>query len=60
MATYSVSDDTQGLIEIVEGLSHDPEEFEDQVEDLKQYLESLPNPYRTLKEYALYTYSEYL
>lgn len=60
MASYQVSDDTEGLVEIVEGMTHDPDEFDGELEDLKQYIESLPNPYRTLKEFALYAYSEYL
>lgn len=54
----NLSDVTQGFIELVEDISHDPDEFDDY--DLREYIEALPNPYRVLKEFALYVHSEYM
>ena len=53
-----LSDETQGFIEILEEISHDPDEFDDF--DLKEYIEALPNPYKTLKEFALFVHQNYL
>lgn len=53
-----LSDETTGFIELLEEISHDPDEFDDF--DLKEYIEALPNPYKTLKEFALYVHREYL
>lgn len=54
----AVSDITQGFIEILEEISHDEEDFDDY--DLREYIEILPNPYKVLREFALYVHSEYL
>lgn len=54
----AVSDITQGFIEILEDISHDPDDYDDY--DLKEYIEALPNPYKILKEFALYVHAEYL
>ena len=53
-----VSDITQGFIELLEDISHDPEEYDEY--DLKEFIENLPNPYKVLKEFALYVHGEYL
>jgi hypothetical protein len=53
-----LSDQTAGFIEILEEISHDPDEFDDF--DLKEYIEVLPNPYLVLKEFALYVHEHYL
>jgi len=53
-----LSDLTQGFIDILEEISHDPEEFDDY--DLREYIEACPNPYKVLKEFALYVHNEYL
>lgn len=53
-----LSDATLGFIEILEEISHDPDEFDDY--DLKEYIEALPNPYKVLKEFGLYVHGEYL
>lgn len=58
MANTKLSDITLGLIEILEEISHDPDEFDDY--DLTEYIEALPNPYNTLKQFALYVHDEYL
>jgi hypothetical protein len=52
------SDQTEGFIEILEEISHDPDEFDDF--DLKEYIEALPNPYLVLKEFGLYVHENYL
>lgn len=54
----AVSDITQGFIEILEDISHDPDEYDEY--DLKEFIEALPNPYKILKEFALYVHAEYL
>jgi hypothetical protein len=54
----AVSDITQGFIELLEDISHDPEEYDEY--DLKEYIENMPNPYKVLKEFALYVHGEYL
>lgn len=55
---HRISDVTYGFIEVLEEISHDPDEFDDY--DLKEYIEALPNPYNTLKEFALWVHSELL
>jgi hypothetical protein len=55
---HRISDVTLGFIEVLEEISHDPDEFDDY--DLKEYIEALPNPYNTLKEFALWVHSELL
>lgn len=54
----ALSDITQGFIDILEDISHDPEEYD--TYDLVEYIENMPNPYKTLKEFALYVHGEYL
>lgn len=54
----ALSDATEGFIELLEQISHDPEEYDDF--DLKEYIEALPNPYQVLKEFGLYVHREYL
>jgi hypothetical protein len=54
----AVSDITQGFIEILEEISHDPAEYDDF--DLTEFIELLPNPYKVLREFALYVHDEYL
>lgn len=53
-----LSDVTLGFIEVLEEISHDPDDFDDY--DLKEYIEALPNPYNTLKEFALWVHEELL
>jgi hypothetical protein len=53
-----ISELTDGFIEILEEISHDPDDFDDY--DLTEYIENLPNPYKVLKEFALYVHAEYL
>jgi hypothetical protein len=53
-----LSDITQGFVEILEEISHDPDDFDPH--DLREYIEALPNPYKVLTEFALYVHSEYL
>lgn len=53
-----LSDDTVGFIELLEDISHDPEEYDDF--DLREYMEALPNPYRVLKEFGLWVHENYL
>jgi len=53
-----VSDITQGFIEVLEEISHDPAEYDDY--DLREYIEALPNPFKVLREFALYVHAEYL
>jgi hypothetical protein len=54
----AVSDVTQGFIEILEELSHDPEEYD--TYDLIEYIENVPNAHKVLKEFALYVHTEYM
>ena len=54
----SLSPATEGFIELLEEVSHDPEQ--EDLYDLKQYIEALPNPERVLKEFALYVHENYL
>jgi hypothetical protein len=53
-----ISELTAGFIEILEEISHDPDEFDDY--DLTEYIENLPNPYKVLKEFALYVHEYHL
>lgn len=54
----SISDVTQGFIDILEEISHDPDQYDDY--DLREYIETLPNPAKVLYEFAKYTHEEYL
>jgi hypothetical protein len=58
MKEDDLSPATEGFIELLEEVSHDPD-LED-LYDLKQYIEALPNPERVLKEFALYVHEHYL
>lgn len=53
-----LSAQTEGFIELLEQISHDPDEYDPQ--DLKDYIEVLPNPYLVLKEFGLYVHEQYL
>lgn len=53
-----VSDITAGLIELTEEVSHDPDEQD--WYDVHEYLESIPNPFKVLKEFVHYTHEEYM
>lgn len=53
-----ISDVTAGFIEILEELSHDPDDID--TYDLIEYIENVPNPYKLLKEFALYVHQYYL
>jgi hypothetical protein len=55
---YKISDITQGLIEILEEISHDPDEAD--WYDANEYLELLPNSPRVLRELAHYLHENYL
>lgn len=55
---HRISDITQGLIELVEEVSHDPEDQD--WYDAHEYLESIPNPYTVLRELVHYLHEEYL
>lgn len=52
----NISDITQGLIELVEEVSHDPEETD--WYDVTEYIENLPNPYNTLKQFVQWAHEE--
>ena len=54
----NLSDVTRGFIELLEDISHDPDEFDDF--DLREYIENMPNPYKVLTEISLYVHAEYL
>lgn len=54
----ATSDITLGFIDILEDISHDYEDFDDY--DLREYIENMPNPYKVLKEFALYVHREYM
>ena len=54
----TLSDVTQGLIEIAEEISHDPDEQD--FYDLYEYLDLIPNSAKVLKELILFVHSEYL
>ena len=53
-----ISDITQGLIELAEEVSHDPDEQD--FYDVDEYLELIPNPTKVLKELIHYMHAEYL
>lgn len=53
-----LSDLTQGLIDLLADVSHDPDEAD--WYDVEEYLELIPNPARVLKELSLYVHQEYL
>lgn len=53
-----ISDVTQGLIELLEEVSHDPDEAD--WFDVHEYLGLIPNSSRVLKELAHYLHEEYL
>lgn len=54
----AVSEITEAFIEILEDISHDADEYDDY--DLREFIEALPNPYKVLKEFALFVHTEYL
>jgi len=54
----AVSDITQGFIELLEDISHDPDDYDEY--DLVEFIENMPNPYKVLKEFALYVHDNYL
>lgn len=54
----ALSEVTEGFIELLEEISHDPDQAD--LYDLKQYIEAMPNPERVLKEFALYVHENYL
>ena len=54
----ALDDITEGFIELLEEISHDPEEFDDY--DIREYIENLPNPAHTLYEFALWAHKELL
>lgn len=56
--TTRISDATRGFIEVLEDISHDPDEYDDF--DLREYVENLPNPYKVLMEFGLHVHGEYL
>jgi hypothetical protein len=53
-----LSDIAQGLIELTEDVSHDPDEAD--WYDVDEYLSNIPNSSRVLKELVRYIHSEYL
>jgi len=53
-----INDVTEGLIELVEEVSHDPEDAD--WFDVKEYIENLPNPYATLYQFVRWTHGELL
>lgn len=53
-----IDDITEGLIETLENVSHDPDDQD--FSDVKEYIENLPNPYHTLWEFAQYAHKEWL
>lgn len=54
----NVSDITEGLIELLEEVSHDPDEMD--WFDVEEYIEQMPNTTRVLKELSKYVHAEYL
>lgn len=54
----SISDITQGLIELTEDVSHNPDDAD--WYDVHEYLESIPNPYKVLKEVMHWIHEEHL
>lgn len=53
-----LTDITQGLVELVEDVSHDPEDAD--WYDVHEYLSNIPNSSRVLKELVHYLHEEYL
>lgn len=53
-----MDDITEGLIELLEEVTHDPDEQD--FFDVKEYIENLPNPYHTLWEFAQWVHEEHL
>lgn len=53
-----LSDITQGLVELLEEVSHDPEDQD--FYDVHEYLDLIPNSTRVLKELAHYLHENYL
>lgn len=53
-----MSDIAQGLIELTEDVSHDPEEQD--WYDVHEYLSNIPNSARVLKEVIHYVHEQYL
>lgn len=54
----TLSDITQGLIELTEEVSHDPDEAD--WYDVEEYLSNIPNSSRVLKELVHFLHDEYL
>lgn len=57
-STVKISDITEGLIELLEEVSHDPDEID--WFDVEEYIEQMPNTTRVLKEFSKYVHAEYL
>lgn len=53
-----ISDAAQGLIELLEEVSHDPDEAD--WYDVEEYIGLLPNTTRVLRELAHYMHENYL
>lgn len=53
-----LSDITEGLLETITAVSHDPDEQD--FYEVFEYIEQLPNTVRTLKELAVYLHAEFL
>lgn len=53
-----VSATTAGFIDILEEISHDPDDYDEY--DLREYIETVANPARVLKEFALWVHENYL
>lgn len=51
-------DITNGFIEILEEVSHDPDERDEF--ELREYIENLPNPAHTLYEFSKWVHEELL
>ena len=56
--TSPIDDITEGLIETIEDVSHDPDMLD--YADVREYIENLPNPYHTLWEFARWVHEELL
>lgn len=58
MMDRRLSDVTEGFIDILGNISHDPDFFDDY--DLREYIETLPNPAHVLYQFALEVHEQYL
>jgi hypothetical protein len=54
----TISEITQGFIDTLEEVSHDPDEAD--YYDLYEYIEQLPNTAKVLREFAVYMHAQYL